>query len=130
MHHDDPVWGAQLSQDERRILSWSDDRTLRLWDAETGQQIGPAMRHDGLILGAQLSRDKRRILSWSADNTLRLWDAAWPEGSILDVACALVPDRDLSLVSRRFGIAIADPICQSKTGPAPIDWSTIERSSQ
>jgi hypothetical protein len=26
--------------DKRRILCWSDDKTLRLWDAATGQQIG------------------------------------------------------------------------------------------
>ena len=30
-----------LSRDESRILSWSDDNTLRLWDAATGKQIGP-----------------------------------------------------------------------------------------
>ena len=68
--------GALLSRDESRILSWSDDKTLRLWDAATGQQIGPAMKHDGSVSGALLSRDESRILSWSGDKTLRLWDAA------------------------------------------------------
>jgi hypothetical protein len=33
MKHDSTVWGAVLTKDERRILSWSDDHTLRLWDA-------------------------------------------------------------------------------------------------
>jgi WD40 repeat protein len=75
MKHDDTVNGALLMKDERRILSWSADDTLRLWDAATGQQIGPAMKHDG-VLGALLTKDERRILSWSADGTVRLWDAA------------------------------------------------------
>ena len=41
MRHDGPVWGALLTGDEDRILSWSEDNTLRLWDAATGQPIGP-----------------------------------------------------------------------------------------
>ena len=59
-----------------RILSWSHDKTLRLWDAATGAPIGPAMRHEGSVSGALFSRDESRILSWSTDGTLRLWDAA------------------------------------------------------
>jgi hypothetical protein len=34
--------GALLTKDEQRILSWSTD--LRLWNAATGEQIGPAMK--------------------------------------------------------------------------------------
>ena len=30
------VAGALLSRDESRILSWSDDKTVRLWDVATG----------------------------------------------------------------------------------------------
>ena len=45
MKHDDSA--ARAAQpDDRRIPSWSTDRTLRLWDAATGAQIGPAMKHD------------------------------------------------------------------------------------
>jgi WD40 repeat protein len=32
MTHDGLVWGARLSRDETRILSWSEDNTVRLWD--------------------------------------------------------------------------------------------------
>ena len=67
--------GAQFSRDESRILTWSDDKTARLWDARTGQAIGPALEHQGVVRGAQFSRDESRILTWSDDNTVRLWDA-------------------------------------------------------
>ena len=60
-----PVKGAVFDKDERRILSWSSDNTLRLWDAATGKQIGPAMKHDGPVWGALFDKDERRILSWS-----------------------------------------------------------------
>ena len=33
MKHNGPVFGALLMNNETRILSWSDDHTLRLWDA-------------------------------------------------------------------------------------------------
>jgi WD40 repeat protein len=68
--------GALYSPDGKRILSWSDDKTLRLWDAATGAAIGEPMRHDGPVFGALYSPDGKRILSWSSDETLRLWDAA------------------------------------------------------
>jgi WD40 repeat protein len=80
MKHDGGVAGALLTKDGSRILSWSGGRSggsLSLWDAATGQQIGPAMKHDGnRVFGALLTKDESRILSWSDDKTLRLWDAA------------------------------------------------------
>ena len=41
------VKGAVYSPDGKRILSWSDDKTLRLWDAATGAAIGEPLRHEG-----------------------------------------------------------------------------------
>jgi hypothetical protein len=76
MRHTDVVFGAILTKDERRILSWSKDGTLRLWDVATGQQVGPAMRHEAAVYGALLTKDEQRIISWSEDATLRLWDVA------------------------------------------------------
>jgi hypothetical protein len=102
MKHDDVVRDALLTKDETRILSWSNDNTLRLWDVATGQQIGPAMKHDFIVNGALLTKDEMRILSWSADKTVRLWDAGWPKGNLLEAACALLPieDRDARNASK------------------------------
>ena len=76
LRHEGIVWGALYSPDGRRILSWSEGQTLRLWDAATGAAIGEPLRHEGIVWGALYSPDGRRILSWSNDKTLRLWDAA------------------------------------------------------
>jgi hypothetical protein len=76
LNHNAAVNGAVYAADGKRILSWSDDKTLRLWDATTGKAIGALMRHDGPVSGAVYSPDCKRILSWSQDKTLRLWDAA------------------------------------------------------
>ena len=47
--------GAVYSPDGKRILSWSSDKTLRLWDAATGAAIGEPLRHEDAV-GAQFIR--------------------------------------------------------------------------
>jgi WD40 repeat protein len=119
-----PVDGALLTEDGQHILSWNVDQ-LRLWDAATSQQIGPAMRHYlGRVYGALLTKDGRRALSWDGVE-LRQWDIGWPAGNLLEVACALLPDRELATLSNRYGLRLTDPICGAIARP---DWSAIEHA--
>ncbi|KAF7333400.1 WD-REPEATS-REGION domain-containing protein [Mycena venus] len=74
--HTDSVNSVAFSPDGRHIVSASDDHTLRLWDAETGAQIGDALEgHTGGVTFMAFSPDRRHIVSASDDHTLRLWDA-------------------------------------------------------
>jgi len=69
--HTNRVAGAKvLSVD--RILSWSADKTLRIWDLNTGQAITIFTGHTNGISGANIS-DDGKILSWSREN-IRIWD--------------------------------------------------------
>lgn len=77
--HGGIVEGALFSADETRILSWSRDGTLKLWDVATGEQVGLTMTHgrDGWVRGAMLTTS--RIVSWSSwlsENAVRIWDPA------------------------------------------------------
>lgn len=47
LQHQGPVTSGQFSLDGSGILTWSEDGTARLWDARTGQSIGPALQHQG-----------------------------------------------------------------------------------
>ena len=76
MRHDSRVNGALFDKGAFRILSWSADGTIRLWDVATGQPVGAPMKHDGPVKGAVFDKAEGRILSWSEDRTVRLWDAA------------------------------------------------------
>jgi WD40 repeat protein len=58
-----------------RILSWSRDNTLRLWDGATGSLLAMLEGHTRPVSGAAVLANGR-ILSWSGDKTLRLWDGA------------------------------------------------------
>ena len=70
------VWSVAFSPDGARIVSGSLDKTLRLWDANTGQPIGaPLTGHTDMVDSVAFSPDGRRIASGSDDKTVRLWDA-------------------------------------------------------
>lgn len=85
--------GARYADEGRRILTWASGAT-RLWDAESGNQIGVEMRQGvpdvmfqmqdlpipfsndpSAKRGAVLSPDGAHVLTWSADKAARLWDA-------------------------------------------------------
>jgi len=75
--HSDPVESIAFSPDGSRIVSGSSDKTIRLWDAETGDPIGkPLEGHSSSVNSVGFSPDGSRIVSGSFDKTIRLWDAA------------------------------------------------------
>ncbi|KIO04629.1 hypothetical protein M404DRAFT_26080 [Pisolithus tinctorius Marx 270] len=74
--HNDDVSSAAFAPDGKRIVSGSWDKTLRVWDAETGVQIGsPLEGHRDDVYSVAFSPDGKRIVSGSGDKTVRVWDA-------------------------------------------------------
>ncbi|MBY5389624.1 WD40 repeat domain-containing protein [Rhizobium leguminosarum] len=125
MHHDYPINGAMFSEDEARIVSWSNDKTLRLWDVATTRLMGRPFRHDENVDGASFNKDQTRILSMAASSQLLNID--WPHGNLLELACELLPDLEVTSISQRYAVSI-DPICAPYALPSPVDWSKIERA--
>ncbi|KAF9465839.1 hypothetical protein BDZ94DRAFT_1306882 [Collybia nuda] len=71
------VLSVAFSPDGTKIVSVSDDMTIRLWDAATGKSIGsPFEGHTDTIISVAFSPDGTQVVSGSDDNTIRLWDAA------------------------------------------------------
>ncbi|CCA76377.1 related to WD40-repeat protein (notchless protein) [Serendipita indica DSM 11827] len=74
--HQRSVTAVSFSPDGTRIVSGSWDRTIRQWDAETGQPLGePLQGHEGEVMAIAFSPDGTRIVSGSSDSTIRQWDA-------------------------------------------------------
>ncbi|MEL6938245.1 MAG: hypothetical protein AAFO84_03530, partial [Cyanobacteria bacterium J06598_1] len=57
-----------------RIVSGSNDNTLRLWDLEGNVICKPFEGHSDWVYSVTFSPQGDRIVSGSNDNTLRLWD--------------------------------------------------------
>jgi dipeptidyl aminopeptidase/acylaminoacyl peptidase len=76
MRHDAPVRSVQFSPDGQRIVTFSRDNTVRVWDPVHGKTIGEPMKHEGAVNSAQFSPDGQRVVTASVDWTARVWDAA------------------------------------------------------
>ncbi|KAF8553432.1 WD40 repeat-like protein [Imleria badia] len=73
--HEDDVDHVLWSHDGSRLFSGSDDKTIRCWNSETGEQIGePWTGHDRSIQSLSLSPDGSKLASASYDGTVRFWD--------------------------------------------------------
>ncbi|KIM58957.1 hypothetical protein SCLCIDRAFT_127030 [Scleroderma citrinum Foug A] len=74
--HTDLVTSVEFSPDGKRIVSGSSDKSVRVWDADTGVQIGsPLQGHTDWVMSVGFSPDGTRIVSGSEDKTVRVWDA-------------------------------------------------------
>jgi Tol biopolymer transport system component len=64
-----------FSPDGRRLASASLDRSLRLWNADTGQAVLTLTGHTNGVWGVAFSPDGRRLASAGRDQAVKLWDA-------------------------------------------------------
>jgi WD40 repeat protein len=62
------------SADGRRIVSASHDRTVRVWDATTGQCVKVLEGHPTLVVSAAWYPDERYIISCDEGAEIRVWD--------------------------------------------------------
>ena len=78
--HGGPVRSIALSSDGQRIVSGSDDRTIRVWNATTGETVvGPISGHSDWVRSVVFSPDGQHIVSGSDDRTIRVWNATTRE---------------------------------------------------
>ncbi|HKQ77659.1 MAG TPA: TIR domain-containing protein [Blastocatellia bacterium] len=72
--HKAPVRSVAVTADGRRIVSGSDDNTVRVWEVESGRRLARLEGHTNWVLGVAVMTDGRRIVSGSDDKTVRVWD--------------------------------------------------------
>jgi DNA-binding beta-propeller fold protein YncE len=74
--HDGWVNAAVFTEDDKHVVSASDDATVRLWGVASGKVLGVLKGHAGPVRSVTVSRDGRYILTGGSDATVRLWEAA------------------------------------------------------
>ncbi|MCK4414438.1 MAG: TIR domain-containing protein [Candidatus Eisenbacteria sp.] len=97
--HGNWVRSVAVSPDGKWAASGSDDKTVRVWDLETGECRATMEGHTAAVWSVAITSDGTQIISGARDDSFRMWDAArhtanrvtelrdcWPQG--------LVPLRD------------------------------------
>ena len=74
------VRSVSFSGDGSRIASGSDDRTVRVWDAQSGQTLLVLKGHTEEVWSVSFSGDGSHIASGSDDRTVRVCE---PSGQSL-----------------------------------------------
>lgn len=72
--HTDLVAAVSFSQDGKKALSGSYDKSLKLWDLSTGMLIQNYSGHTNDVMSVAFHPLEETVLSASFDGTLKLWD--------------------------------------------------------
>ncbi|MCA9022984.1 MAG: serine/threonine protein kinase, partial [Planctomycetaceae bacterium] len=72
--HTEGVLSISFSKDGKRLLTSSYDKTARLWDVKSGDQLKRYWGHNWWVWDANFSTDERRIVTASQDGTAVIWN--------------------------------------------------------
>jgi WD40 repeat protein len=93
--HQNSVFGLRFTAAGNQLISASHDRTLRVWDLDTGVTLRVLQGHSAGVGGIALHGDS--LFSASNDGTVRRWSQALPAQQVLDlpnsaISTAIAPD--------------------------------------
>ncbi|ERN41363.1 WD40 repeat-containing protein [Rubidibacter lacunae KORDI 51-2] len=72
--HDSAVNAVVVTPDGQRVVSTSNDRTLKVWDLESGRELLTLTGHDAAVNAVVVTPDGQRVVSGSFDCTLKIWN--------------------------------------------------------
>ncbi|KAG2142890.1 uncharacterized protein EDB93DRAFT_598081 [Suillus bovinus] len=80
--HKDGIRAVAVFPDKRRMVTGSDDNTLRLWDLKTGDVLKKMEGHRSWVLALTISRDGQLIASGDEGGNIIIWHGETGESLI------------------------------------------------
>ena len=78
--HSSSVCSVAISPDEQCLASGSFDKTVKLWNLQTGELLHTLTKHTKPVLSVAFSPDGKILASASVDDTIELWQ--WRSASL------------------------------------------------
>jgi WD40 repeat protein len=63
-----------IAPDGKTAISASSDKTLKIWDTETGRELKTLTGHSSSVSAVAIAPDGKTAISASWDKTLKIWD--------------------------------------------------------
>jgi WD40 repeat protein/serine/threonine protein kinase len=147
--HTSMVTSVAFFPNGRRIASCSDDRTIKIWDAATREEVFTLRGHNSGVLSLAVSPDGQQLVSGSIDYSAKTWSTRTDPEHVAfeivtrraavervrslfrqrmlkaDVLAALEADHTLSPTLRAAAIDIARRRVENALGLYETAWLTI-----
>ncbi|MBW4561527.1 MAG: hypothetical protein KME32_10310 [Mojavia pulchra JT2-VF2] len=72
--HSGSIYTVALTPDGKYIISGSDDKTIKVWNWQTGEEVRTLAGHDDYVRAIVLTSDGKYIISGSHDTTIKVWN--------------------------------------------------------
>ena len=72
--HTEIIRSIAVSPNNQRVVSGSNDKTVKIWDSESGSLIHTLAGHTGWVNSVAVI-DNQRVVSGSRDKTVKIWDS-------------------------------------------------------
>jgi len=100
--HNSGVMSASYSADGQRIVTASDDKTAKVWNADTGQELLTLKGHDSSVNSVAYSPDGKRIATAGGDGIVQVYTTDMDE--LLQIAESRVTRQLTAEEKERYGV--------------------------
>jgi len=77
--HTDQVFSVAFNDDGTKVVSGSEDKTIKVWNVATGEMEQTLNGHTATVCSVAFNDDGTKVVSGSEDNTIKVWNVATGE---------------------------------------------------